>query len=71
MTNHILSGQKDADDAGQHARALNRILALALTESDDGKEVTDWQAWKDAEVSDVFSTAHRLIGHMVKRLETS
>jgi hypothetical protein len=71
MTNYILSGREDADHAGQLARDLNRILMLALTDSDDGHEVTDWQAWKDAQVGEVLSTAHRLIGRMLRRLEAS
>jgi hypothetical protein len=50
MTSPILSGRDDAERAARPAQELTRALYPALIEQDDGAELIDIQAWKDAGV---------------------
>jgi hypothetical protein len=65
MTSPILSGRGDAERAAHAAQELTR----ALIEQDDGAELVDLQAWKDAGVPEVLRTAREFIDRVLRRLE--
>jgi hypothetical protein len=63
-----LSG-RDAQQAAEAARTLNNALMMALPVSDDGTEIVDLQAWKDAGVPEILRTTQKRIEQVLKRLE--
>jgi hypothetical protein len=69
MTGNIVSGPRDAQRAAKLAIELTHILALALTTQDDGEEVVDIAAWKDAGIPTVLRAAYDRLGKMLQRLE--
>jgi hypothetical protein len=69
MTSPILSGRGDAERAAHAAQELTRALYPALIEQDDGAELVDIQAWKDAGVPEVLRTAREFIDRVLRRLE--
>lgn len=69
MTSPILSGRDDAERAARAAQELTRALYPALIGQDDGTELVDIQAWKDAGIPEVLRTAQRFIDRVLRRLE--
>jgi hypothetical protein len=59
----------DAERAAHAAQELTRALYPALIEQDDGAELVDIQAWKDAGVLEVLRTAREFIDRVLRRLE--
>jgi hypothetical protein len=62
----LVSGSKDAKEAGELAYRLTMLLRFALTTQDDYTEVVNKGAWK--EESTVLATTHDLLGQMLTRL---
>jgi hypothetical protein len=71
MTSNIVSGPKDAERAARLAVELTQTLALALTTQDDGQDVVDIAAWKEAGTPAVLRAAHDRLGEMLRLLERS
>ena len=69
MPNFIF-GRADAERAVQLAHDLNLLLRGALTEQDDGAEVVDIPAWKDAGVPAALRALSPLVDRVQKRLES-
>ena len=60
--------EQDAERAAEAARGLNNALMMALPVSDDGTEIVDIQAWKDAGVPEILHITQQRIEQVLRRL---